>query len=126
MLVAAKRQQRAGHGDGHGVVAAGRDGGDARRRAQPRRLQARDGLWEGDGQRLRVGALHHGHQLRVAQLAARGVAPGEDLAVCRQRYAVRAPRRHRHDALVTDGLHQLQQALVVEVAVAQLQPRGDS
>lgn len=64
--------------------------------------------------------LHDRRQLRVSQLPLAGVAPREDLAVCRQRHGVRAARRHRHDALVADGFHQHEQPLVVEVAVAQL------
>lgn len=68
--------------------------------------------------------LHHGRELRVPQLALAGVSPREDLAVCCQRHAVRAACRYRHDALVADGLHQHQHALIVEVAVAQLRRGG--
>ena len=59
---------------------------------------------------------------RVAQLALAGVPPREDLAVGRERDRVRTPCRNRHHALVADRVDQHQQALVVEVAVAQLQP----
>ena len=102
------------------MIATGSNGSDAGWWLEFDGVQALDGLGEGDGYGLGIGALHESNELLVAQLAMLGVAPGEDFAVCSEGKTVSFTGGSTDDAFSSDGFHQGEDAFIVEVAVAEL------
>lgn len=120
MVVGAEGQQGATDSDGHGVITTGSNGSDAGWWLEFDGIKALDGLGEGDGYGLGIGALHEGNELLVAQLAVLGIPPGKDFAVCSEGKTVCFTGGSTYNTFSSDGFHQGEDTFIVEVAVPEL------